>query len=190
MACSLYYDCFPVIRLNENHNTRLYTESYPLHGDTYHIFLPIHSPSCLYNMIIISVNWRQTWVELDFTNPRQHSYKSEGGNQYSSSQFSLWFSLHAYQPPAAFLSPFLCPLCSSKCWQCSCSPLSFNLACMFCVCRINTSRLCAIMISVSMKEEQLSRTDWMSRKARAHLSICLWLSFFRYSSYYIILGFI
>lgn len=75
----------------------------------------------------------------------------------------LWDPLCVLISRPLLFSLFLCRHCSSKCWRCSRRPLHSNLACMFCVCRINTSRLCGVMISGSVKKEQLSRNDWMSQ---------------------------
>lgn len=83
-----------------------------------------------------SAHRHQTWVELDYTIPHPHSCNQL--LEISGGQFSLWFSRRPYQPPAAFLSLFLC---HSKCWRRSGSPRYFSLVCMLCVCVCVTSTL-------------------------------------------------
>lgn len=114
-----------------------------------------------------SVDWHQTWVELDTVS----SWKSVAANFLSDSLGLLISRLLLF---SLFLS-------SLKCWWCSCSPQlpTCMCVCMYvlcvCVSHQHTSRLCAIMISVSTMKERLSINDLMSqtRARTAVLSVCL-----------------
>lgn len=100
-----------------------------------------------------------------------------------SSNFSLWFSLRSYQPPAAFLSSCLVIVA----WSADgAAAVNSYFVCAY-VCVTSTWRLCAIMISVSMKKRKLSRNDFMSQ-TQAHTAVYFLKLQLYYTSYCITLS--